>query len=81
VPVVTTALGCQGINAKHEEHLWIEDSEKGFAERVLDTLKETPNDMLKRAYAHVSNFYGWESIVRKTEQYFEKKIREKKLIK
>jgi glycosyltransferase involved in cell wall biosynthesis len=40
MPVVTTSLGCEGIQARSGEDLQVEDTPKGFAAQVVKVLRD-----------------------------------------
>jgi len=40
VPVITTVEGLDGLPIKHGRELYLEDSDKGFAERLIDLLRK-----------------------------------------
>ncbi len=63
-PIVSTALGCEGIEASAGEDLLVEDSPEGFAEAVV---KVGGDERLQRALADagrrlVERRYSWEAI-------------------
>lgn len=61
-PVVSTSLGCEGLNVRHEEHLLIADEPQQFADCVLRLLRD--DDLYKRiavnARARVEAEYDWD---------------------
>jgi len=65
VPVVTTPIGCQGIDVVHGEHVLIADSEKDFSDLVIALL----DDAEKRAHLagaarrQIEEKYTWKKIV------------------
>lgn len=67
VPVVTTSIGVEGIEAINGEHIWIADSPIEFANavmRLLNNLSETES-MRKKARIFVEERYSWKSISQK----------------
>ncbi|MBC7232376.1 MAG: glycosyltransferase [Chloroflexi bacterium] len=68
VPVVATSVGCQGIEAVPGRHLFKEDSEASFAQRVVTLLQE--ENLRQRIAAEarklVEERYSWRAIMRDT---------------
>ncbi len=65
-PVVGTSIGLEGIGATHREQLLIADDAAGFADAVIEVLRD---DDLARAMArsgrsHVEGRFGWDRIGR-----------------
>jgi glycosyltransferase involved in cell wall biosynthesis len=40
MPVVSTAIGCEGLRAHHGENIWIADDPEGFARAVIAMLRD-----------------------------------------
>ncbi len=61
-PIVTTSLGCEGINLKHDESALFADTPQDFADAVARLF--TDDDLRKRltdkAYQNVIEGYSWE---------------------
>lgn len=66
VPVVSTTLGCSGIEARNGEHLLVADSPRDFALAVASVLADDAlADRLGRAGRDLAaRLYTWESVVR-----------------
>jgi len=64
VPVVTTSIGVEGIDAVNGEDLWIADSPAAFADAVLRSLGDLPGaeSMRDRARSLVTRKYSWQLI-------------------
>ena len=62
-PIVTTTLGCEGINLKHEESALFADTPKDFADAVVRLFNEPGlrNRLTDKAYQNVVEGYSWES--------------------
>ena len=71
-PVVSTTLGCEGLEVIDGEHLFIADRPVEFAGRVLDLLRDRylGQEISKRARELVVNRYDWNPIARKLEQIY-----------
>ena len=65
VPVVATSVGCQGIDVTPGKHLFKEDNEEAFAQRVVSLLKDENlrRQMAKEARRLVEERYSWHAIV------------------
>ena len=65
VPVVATSVGCQGIDVTPEKHLFKEDNEEAFTQRVVSFLQD---ENLRRQVATearklVEERYSWNAIM------------------
>lgn len=76
VPIVSTSIGCQGINVQNGKHIWIADDDSEFAERVIETFIRVPQKMVGEAYELVLKLYSWENIVSDMERVIRKMISE-----
>jgi sugar transferase (PEP-CTERM/EpsH1 system associated) len=76
-PIVSTSLGCEGIEVKHEEHLLIADDPAGFAEAVLRIMDEPllGRALAENGYALVHGRYQWTFIVQQLEAFYEELLR------
>jgi glycosyltransferase involved in cell wall biosynthesis len=75
-PMVSTSLGCEGIEVRHAEHLLIADEPAAFADAVIRLLDDRAlGDKLARAgRALVERRYQWASIVAEVEQFYERLV-------
>lgn len=66
IPVVATPIGCQGIEAADEQHLFVEEKVEAFAQRVIQLLRDDNlcRRMALEARRLVEQRYGWQSILR-----------------
>jgi glycosyltransferase involved in cell wall biosynthesis len=64
-PVVSTPIGCQGIEVKDGEHLLIVNSADEFASRIVQLLRnqELRRSMAARARSLIEREYAWKKIV------------------
>lgn len=78
VPVVATPIGCQGIKATHGQHLFIEEENGAFAQRVIHLLRD--NELRRRmaveARRLVEERYGWKSILKEPIRRLEEMLDE-----
>lgn len=65
VPVVSTTVGCQGIDVVDGEHVLIADSEKDFGDRVISLLRDASKraDVARAARRRIEEKYTWKKIV------------------
>ena len=71
--MVSTSVGCEGIDVKTNEHLFIEDDPTQFANAVITLLEdaELRNRLGAAGRKLAVEKYGWESVVRDLEAYHE----------
>jgi len=63
VPVVTTPVGIEGLDVRHEVHILVATTSAEFADAIIDSLLH-PNLSLARAraaYVHVTSQFNWVS--------------------
>ena len=72
-PVVSTPVGCQGIDVVDGKHLLIADNEAGFGQRVIELLRNPQRaQMLAEAgRRQAEEKYSWESIICSLEPMLE----------
>jgi glycosyltransferase involved in cell wall biosynthesis len=72
--VVSTAVGCEGIDVKHGEHLLIADEPRAFADAVLKLLsdRELAVTLGRRGRALVERDYRWAFIVDRLEGFYDR---------
>ena len=71
VPVVSTSIGYEGIDARNGEHLLIGDSPQAFADQVLKLLENPAlsQQMVRQARQLVEEKYDWRVIAERFAQY------------
>jgi glycosyltransferase involved in cell wall biosynthesis len=71
--MVSTSLGCEGIDVEDQTHLLIADNPASFAGAVLRLLEDTTlAETLARAGRDlVDRHYRWERVVGDLEAYYE----------
>jgi glycosyltransferase involved in cell wall biosynthesis len=72
-PVITTSIGCEGIDVKDGESVIIEDSPEQFAERTIELLN---NLAMRKAlslngYELIRATYDWEIITQKMDETYQ----------
>ena len=65
VPVVSTPVGCQGIDVAPGEHCWVEETGPRFAERVIELLEHEGRRKatLQPARQLVEEKYDWSTVL------------------
>jgi glycosyltransferase involved in cell wall biosynthesis len=71
--VVSTSLGCEGIDVKHLEHLVIADQPRDFADAVLKLLgdREVAQKLGRQGRALVTRQYTWQTVVNRMEAFYD----------
>ena len=71
-PMVSTSLGCEGIDVRHREHLLIADDPDAFAGAVLELLDSPAlgGRLAEQGYELVLREYQWSSIVERLELFY-----------
>lgn len=64
VPVVSTSIGCEGLDVEPGRHLLVADDEQGFARETIRLLKDAPTGraLSARARELAVARYDWESV-------------------
>jgi glycosyltransferase involved in cell wall biosynthesis len=72
--VVSTSVGCEGIDVSHDEHLLIVDEPSAFADAVLRLLadRERRLELGRRGRALVEARYRWETVVERLEGFYDR---------
>ena len=70
VPVISTAVGAEGLDYRDGETIRIADSPALFADRCLDLLDDIPsmNRMAGAAWDLVANHYSWQAVTAQFER-------------
>jgi len=70
--VVSTSIGCEGIDVVHDEHLLIADEPQTFADAVLSLMndRERAARLGRRGRLLVEQRYKWESVVGRLESFY-----------
>ena len=76
VPVVATSVGCQGIDVTPEKHLFKEENEEAFAQRVVSLLQDEclRRQMATEARRLVEERYSWHAIMGDTIKRLEQMV-------
>jgi len=70
--MVSTSLGCEGIDVKDRVHLLIADAPRAFANSVLELLEDQDlaADLGRQGRALVERQYSWETVVEELERFY-----------
>ncbi len=71
-PVVSTAIGAEGLELTDGQHLFVEDNEERFASRVIELIR-TPQlqlEIAKNALAKVNARYSWKAIAKRLAETY-----------
>jgi len=73
VPVVTSSLGNEGIDAAHGENIFVEDDPDMFALRVVDLLKDKAlrESVGSNARKYVKGRFAWDSVAERMDRVAE----------
>ncbi|MCC5908241.1 MAG: glycosyltransferase [Balneolaceae bacterium] len=73
IPLVTTSIGCEGIDIEHSKHAMIADKPEDFANAVLELFvnKELCEKLMETGYELVMNKYRWKSIGKEMDRAYE----------
>jgi glycosyltransferase involved in cell wall biosynthesis len=73
IPVVTTSMGAEGIEARHEEHVMIADEELEFAEQTIRLLQDEclRERLVANARRLVEEKFDWRVVLPKLETVYE----------
>ena len=76
IPVVSTSIGCEGIECRDGEHLLIADTEEKFASQVVRLLTDRPlRERLSRsAWSLAREQYRWETAAESFETVYREAI-------
>jgi polysaccharide biosynthesis protein PslH len=76
--VVSTSLGCEGMQVEHGRHLLVADSAQAFADAVITFLSDEKlrQECSRHAFEFVKQHYDWERIVDKYEEVYKNILQE-----
>lgn len=71
-PIVSTSIGCEGIDTVDNEHLLIRDKPRAFAEAVIQLMKDRKlgNRLVRSGYELVKQKYDWNVIGHSIDKAF-----------
>ncbi len=73
-PIVTTSIGCEGINVENRKSVLIADEPQKFADAVIELCRdrELANQLTHAGYDLVQQKYGWDSVGYKLDEAYKK---------
>lgn len=79
VPVVSTKIGCQGINVRDGEHLLVAETAEDFTDRVVGLLRSATRrqEIGTRARGLIEQEYAWTKIVGALESKLSEVVKER----
>jgi glycosyltransferase involved in cell wall biosynthesis len=75
-PVVSTTIGCEGLDVVDGEHLFIADTPEQFAQKTVRLLQErhVAQYMCANARQLVEARYGWDNIAKRLMDVYEEMV-------
>ncbi|MBI2428666.1 MAG: glycosyltransferase [Ignavibacteriales bacterium] len=72
IPIVTTSIGCEGIEVKDNETAFVRDEPVDFAHAVVNLLRDeqTAARLIKNSYDKVRATYDWSIIGEQADYYY-----------
>lgn len=79
IPIVTTTIGCEGIDVKDNETAFVRDEPIDFANAVVTLLKDkqTSLRLVNNSYEKVRTTYDWSIIGEKADYYYNRLVSNK----
>lgn len=73
-PIVTTSIGCEGIDVENRKSVLIADEPQQFANAVIELCRdrELANQLTENGYELVHQKYGWDSVGNKLNEAYRK---------
>ena len=70
LPIVSTSVGCEGLNLTSGEHILVADSGEEFAEKVLYLLEDENlgRQLARNSLRLIGKKYSWEAIIERLNQ-------------
>jgi len=71
-PIVSTRLGCEGLDVTHRQHLMLAESNEEFAANVIEVLENQPlaTSLAWNSRLLVEHFYTWENSMQRLEECY-----------
>lgn len=79
IPIVTTTIGCEGIDARDNETAFVRDEPIAFADAVVHLLRDehTSARLVNNSYEKVRTTYDWSIIGEKAGYYYNRLVSNK----
>ncbi len=77
-PVVSTSIGCEGLEIEEGTHLQIANDPKGLAEKTAQLLKDADlrNRLARQARTRIEERYDWDDVIAEQESRYRRWLRE-----
>ena len=72
LPVISTSVGIEGLNAKNNEHVLVANNKDAFVEKIFQALSNQKlyKNLQLNSYNLAKNKYNWQSISRQLEKVY-----------
>lgn len=79
IPIVSTSIGCEGIEIKDGENILVRNEPQEFANAVIELMrnKKLANDLVKEGHELVKNKYDWSVICKEIDRAFSELLDQK----
>jgi len=79
IPIVSTSIGCEGIEIKDGENILVRNEPQEFANAVIELMrnKKLSNDLVKEGYELVKNKYDWSVVCKGIDRAFSELLDQK----
>jgi len=79
IPVVSTTLGCEGLDVLHNKNILIADTSESFAQCCLELISSSSKreSLIKSGYELVTKQYDWKTITTTLSEIITKKVQPK----
>jgi len=76
-PIVTTTIGCEGIDVRHGQCVLIADEPSAFAEAVVQLIRNATlrKSLVENSYELVNSEYEWSKIAHRVEDAYQTLVR------
>jgi len=79
IPIVSTSIGCEGIEIKDGENILVRNEPQEFANAVIELMrnKKLSNDLVKEGYELVKTKYDWSVVCKGIDRAFSELLDQK----
>jgi glycosyltransferase involved in cell wall biosynthesis len=76
-PIVTTTIGCEGIDAEHRNNIMISANEKDFISHTLELINDPKlqSRISENSYKFVRENFSNETLIRRLSDFYKNHIR------
>ncbi|MGI6457140.1 MAG: glycosyltransferase [bacterium] len=74
--IVSTPVGCEGLEGKHNEHLLIADMPDAFADAIVELVRNPEKRQRLRSNARTlaEEFYDWDTVIYQQVEYYRSRL-------